>query len=185
MSVKDKSKPKQKKCKVCGNQFTPFNSMAKACSVECAMKVGREKIHKQAKTKARVDLREFRLNDKPFRMKAAQKAFNAFIRKRDKKESCICCDKPADSNIQWHAGHYLTTGARPEHRFNEMNCHKQTSYCNNFNSGNVAAYRIALIDKYGLEAVEEMEANHQAKKYTCEDLLAIEQKYKLKLKNLD
>lgn len=117
-------------------------------------------------------------------MKEVQTVFNRFIRLRDKDEPCICCGRPATDEIQWHAGHFLTTGARPEHRFNENNCFKQTSYCNNYLSGNVAEYRKRLIEKIGLATVEAMESDHDPKKYTIEDLKELKRYYANKCREL-
>jgi hypothetical protein len=62
-------------------------------------------------------------------IKQAQHAFNEFIRYRDRDFPCISCGRHHDG--QYHAGHFRTTGASPELRFDEDNCHKQCSACNN------------------------------------------------------
>ena len=116
------------------------------------------------------------------RKREAQKAFNAYIRELDKLEPCISCQRHHEG--QYHAGHYKTAGGFPELRFEPLNCHKQCSACNNYLSGNITEYRINLISKIGMKAVEWLEGPHEPKKYTCEDLLAIEKEYKLKLKSL-
>jgi len=77
-----------------------------------------------------------------------------------------------------------SVGGHPELRFEEDNCHKQASYCNNYKSGNLAEYRIRLIDKIGLERVEWLEGPHEPKRYRREDYQAIEAEYKAKLKKL-
>ena len=78
-----------------------------------------------------------------------------------------------------------SVGGNPELRFEELNCHKQCAPCNNHLSGNVGEYRINLINKIGLEQVEWLEGPHELQKLTCEDLKAIELKYKKKLKALE
>ena len=156
------------------------------CDSDCAMKYSIDKSKKDAKKEERnvfnTRKKEFYDNDRSTRVKAAQKAFNDFIRERDSSRPCISCER--DHQGQYHAGHYRTTGAHPELRFNESNCHKQCSVCNNHRSGNIAEYRINLIKKIGLEAVERLEGPHEAKKYTCADLKEIELHYKAKLKEL-
>lgn len=151
--------------------------------------VGKKKIEKEFNKETARRKRKLKENDKPHRTREAQKAFNAFIRERDKKNPCVSCgifrDETAVSNgSNWHAGHYKTTGARPELRFNEANCHKQCAHCNNFLSGNIENYRINLIKIIGLKKVEWLEGPHEPKKYTCEELKEIELKYKQKLKEL-
>ena len=56
--------------------------------------------------------------------------------------------------------------------------------CNNHLSGNIADYRINLINKIGVEKLEWLEGPHKPKKYTCTELKEIELLYKQKLKDL-
>lgn len=179
------------KCKQCKNYFLR-ESMVKTpagnfCSYEHATEFASAKVlgdrEKQARKKHRE--RKEAVRPRSWYVKQAQMWFNRFIRLRDAGKPCICCDRPDDGLHQRHAGHYLTTSARPEHRFNEDNCHAQTSYCNNYLSGNVAEYRKRLIKKIGLTKVEAMEQDHAPKKYTIEQLKGITEKYKNKCKQLD
>lgn len=181
------------KCKQCQVKVTKETSvivlLKRFCSFECAAKFGKANIpkgkeirRKEQKKSDSEKLRNFKLNDKSLRKREAQKAFNAYIRERDKNEPCISCQRHHEG--QYHAGHYKTAGGFPELRFEELNCHKQCAPCNNHLSGNITQYRINLINKIGLDNVEWLESKHEPKRYTCNDLLAIEQKYKLKLKEL-
>lgn len=112
----------------------------------------------------------------------AQFWFNKFIRLRDANDPCISCGRHHDG--QYHAGHYRSTGACPELRFEEDNCHKQCAPCNNHLSGNLTNYRPRLIDKIGIERVEWLEGPHEAKKYTIDELKSLISKYKEKVKPL-
>jgi hypothetical protein len=116
-------------------------------------------------------------------MKLAQQSFNFFIRKRDKDLPCISCGRYHQG--QWHAGHYLTTGARPELRFEPLNCHKQCAPCNNHLSGNIALYRQGLILRIGKSELEWLEGPHPSRKYSIEDLKEIIRIYKLAAKDLE
>lgn len=176
----------KRKCGYCGEReykeemfTTPLMAF---CNREHAAKYaynnkskGADKVHRQKK-------KELKDNDRSFRAKEAQKAFNAYIRQRDADLACISCGR--NHNGQYHAGHYKSVGAFPELRFNENNCHKQCSPCNNHLSGNISNYRPALIDKIGIEKLEWLEGPHEPKKYTCAELKEIELKYKNKLKEL-
>ena len=71
----------------------------------------------------------------------------------------------------------MSTGARPELRFEPLNVNKQCSACNNHLSGNIVEYRKALINKIGLEHLEWLEGPHEPKKYTVDDLREIKQHY--------
>ncbi len=153
------------------------------CSIEHATKYAFNNKDKGRKIRHTEQKKEFKSNDKALRLKCAQSAFNAFIRERDKLLDCISCDKDYSWFGQWHAGHYKTTKARPDIRFNEDNCHKQCSVCNNFLSANLDEYRPRLIDKIGQDRFLALTLN-RIKRYTCEELKEIELKYKKKLKDI-
>jgi hypothetical protein len=56
----------------------------------------------------------------------------------------------------WDAGHYVPRGEFVL-RFDELNVNLQCSYhCNKLRSGNLKAYRLALMDKYGTEVPDEL-----------------------------
>jgi len=128
--------------------------------------------------------RERRMEVKPvsYWMKRAQTAFNAWVRARDDGQPCISCGRVHQG--QNHAGHYRPAGSNPELRFEPDNCHLQCAPCNSHLSGNLTAYRPALIAKIGLERVERLEGPHEPKRYRKEDYQAIEADYKAKLKEL-
>ncbi len=174
---------KPKKCRVCKFEFIPKSSLQIACNMACAITYAQKKQAKKKDKAIKQQKRDFYANDKAFRAKAAQKAFNAFIRARDKGQPCISCQR--HHNGQYHAGHFKTIGANPELRFEELNCHKQCAPCNNHLSGNIANYRPNLIEKIGLEKVEWLEGPHEANRYTAQDYKAIELHYKQKLKELE
>ena len=154
------------------------------CSIEHMADHGLQK-HKDAATKkARVEHKEAkeRIKSRGDHARDAQTEFNRFIRLRDSSLPCISCGRHHQG--QYHAGHYRTVGGNPELRFDEVNCHKQCSVCNNHKSGNIVEYRINLVSRIGLSQLEWLEGPHQAKKYTIEELKAIKIKYKQKCKDL-
>ena len=114
--------------------------------------------------------------------KEAQPEFNKYIRLRDKGQPCISCQRHHTGQI--HAGHYRSVGAAAELRYNENNVHAQCAPCNNHLSGNAIDYRINLVKKIGLSAVEELEGPHKPAKYTREAILLIKAMYKAKVKIL-
>jgi len=176
---------KPKKCKSCGDMFKPPSSFATVCSMACTLDYMDKKKALKAKKEHVAQKRDFLANDKSFQKAKAQKSVNEFIRLRDANLPCVSCDKPADWGGQWHAGHYKTVGARPDLRFNEDNVHKQCSQCNNFLSGNLAQYRIALIAKIGSQRVLMLEIDIETpKKYTASDYAAIHAEYSAKIKEL-
>lgn len=142
---------------------------------------------KQARAAAKVERASIRARKEAIKSRAdwareAQTAFNAYIRARDEGLPCISCGRHHQG--QWHAGHYLSTGARPELRYTESNVHRQCAPCNTHLSGNAVLYRIGLIERIGLQAVEWLEGPHEMPKWTAEDYRAIRDTYRAKLKEL-
>ena len=160
----------------------PVRPLQSVCErFDCAIAKGRadrEKAQRKADRKRREGL--LTIND---HHKLAQKEFNAYIRLRDSHLPCVsCCKTKGNDNLTggyWHAGHYRTTAAQPALRYNELNCHKQCPNCNNHKSGNIAEYRIELINRIGINLVEWLEKDHkQPSKWTIEELKALRQYYK-------
>jgi len=169
------------KCKICRTPYNKLNINHKTCSnIACAIELVRRDKEKKARKETRE--RKVAVRSRADWLKLAQGKFNTWVRKRDELFTCISCDRHHTG--QYHAGHYLSTGARPELRFDESNCHKQCSACNNHLSGNIALYRINLIKKIGLERVEWLEGPHEPKKWTIPELQEIYALYKKKLKEV-
>lgn len=184
---------KPRTCTQCPQVFTPCNSMQTVCSPACAIKLGRglakvravaQKAERQQTKQRRQDLKRL-----PDLIREAQTAFNAFIRERDRDQPCICCGRMADdkdllTGSRWDAGHYRSTGSASHLRFNEANCHRQLVVCNRHGAGRAVDYRIGLVKRIGLEAVEALESNNTARKWEREELVAIKAMYVRRLKAL-
>ena len=177
-----------KTCRVCKAKYEPWNSLQRACSPACALAlVDQEKAQKEARQakEARqwIRKRKAELKTRGEHLKDAQQAFNAYVRARDRNRGCISCGTFTAG--QFHAGHYRTTKAAPELRFEELNCHKQCAQCNNFDSGNIVEYRINLVARIGQEAVDWLEGPHKPKKYSVDDLKAITAHYRKLTRELE
>lgn len=173
-------------CKVCPQQFSRRNSMQTVCGPRCALKLVRQQNREQkaAKTADRKATRAQREALKPRSkwMAEAQQAFNAYIRVRDAALPCVSCLRHHKG--QYHAGHYLTVGARPELRFDEQNVHKQCSACNEHLHGNLVLYRIELLMRIGATAVARLEGPHPTRKYSVDELKTIRDTYRAKAREL-
>ena len=169
-------KPKRnRKCPICKEWYKPFNSFQRTCTnTECMIEFGKQKKVKD-KRKA---VKEFKENDKSHLMKIAQQVFNKYIRLRDGKK-CISCGA---TNRQIHCGHFRPQGRNSKLRFNVLNCSSQCSICNNHLSGNLVAYREALIDKIGIERVECLENSNEPTKYDVDYLKRLIDIFKRKIK---
>lgn len=169
-----------KRCRQCKKEFEPTRPLQSVCSPECALLVAMKKTQQEMLRKASAERQDVLKRRKAMRSMSelrqrAQKAFNAYIRERDLGEACISCGRHHEG--QYHAGHYLTTAAHPELRYDPRNCHRQCAPCNNHMSGNLVEYRKGLILRYGAELVEWLEGPHEPKHYSRADLIAEEAKW--------
>lgn len=186
--------PKQKVCKVCKCNFLPSRWLigAKVCSQVCALSFARSKrgkAEKVAMVKERRETKEKLLEKKGrgYWIAQAQTAFNAFVRERDRLAGhpCISSGKPLDwTGNAVDAGHYRSRGSAPHLRFDERNCHAQSKRENRYASGNVVGYRLGLIARIGLEAVEGLEADQESRKWSIDDLKQIKAAYAAKAREL-
>lgn len=181
-----KAEPKRRtrKCalKTCRNPFEPRSMTHKCCSPDCSISyVAIEKARKDrkdrqeglAKLKRRADY-----------LSEAQRAFNACRRAECELEGLPCVSCGRHHHGQNHAGHFLSVGAHPNHRFNPLNVWLQCQPCNVHLSGNALNYRRELVRRIGAAAVEAMESDNTPKKWSIDDLKAIKAHYTAKLKEL-
>lgn len=97
---------------------------------------------------------------------------------------CISCGVPKHWS-EGDCGHYISRSYASV-KYEPMNNHFQCKPCNGFREGNKDEYRKALIDKYGLEAVEELEQKkHQPYKTNRIEVLELVEKYKKLNQELD
>ena len=152
----------------------------------------KRKAQKQARMAAKVERADTRQRKEamktiPMLLKEAQVAFNAFIRARDVGKPCICCGLPlsaGDVGGKYDCGHYRSVGSAPQLRYTEDNAHAQRKQCNRWGAGRAVDYRLGLIGRIGLERVEALEAINAPHKWTREELVAIRDTYRSKLKEL-
>uniref|UniRef100_UPI00215700CB recombination protein NinG n=1 Tax=Xenorhabdus bovienii TaxID=40576 RepID=UPI00215700CB len=192
------AKFRQRKCKECGERYEPERQLQNTCSIQCAIarakkqeQKNREELERRRKKDneikqklARDKLKTRRLAVKPrsYWIQQAQHAVNAYIRERDRDLPCVSCGTYTSS--QWDAGHYRTTAAAPQLRFDERNIQRQCIVCNQHKSGNLVPYRVELIRRIGLEPVEAIESNHDRHRWTIEECKAIRDEYRQRLKEL-
>ena len=186
LSKKDqlKSKPKKpraRKCLSCRQWFKPKEQGVTTCSEECAILYGRSNFTKQVKREKAKAKKEHYENDKSKLTKQAQFQFNKYIRLRDKHLPCISC---GNTTRQMHAGHFMPVGSNGHIRFDEANCHKQCSICNNHKSGNLTEYEPNLVLKIGQKEVDRLKVKF-TRSYTVQELKDIIELYKSKIRELD
>jgi hypothetical protein len=180
-------KSRNRRCAYCKKKVptetAKINGLKAFCSTDHALawldtEKGKNTLQKARNAKTKAD-RE-KLMTKTDYAKLAQAAFNAWIRFRDRDKPCISCGR--DHQGQYHAGHYRTTAAAPQLRFNTHNVHKQCSVCNNHKSGNIVEYRINLIRRIGEEKVRMLESNQDFARYDIDYLKRLTKIFKKRLR---
>jgi len=189
-------KVKPKKCKACGELFTPFQTTQKACSVKCAMDIAKEKADKKYRKETRI--RKEKLKTRSQWIQDAEKYARKYARERDKAEPCISCGR-YDYEIEYHGvggkwdgGHYRSKGAAPELRLHPLNIHKQCKSCNGgsgkYTKKNATvqqSYEVNLREKIGDDMVDWLNGPHEPQKWFVDDLKEIKAYYKEQLKRLE
>lgn len=164
--------------------IAPWLAIQKA---KAATKAAKEQKARQRVEKAMDRKRKEALKTLPMLLKAAQRSFNAYIRERDKAAGhpCISSGRPLNwAGNDVDAGHYRSVGAAPHLRFNEANVHAQSKHDNQWKAGNVVDYRINLIARIGLPAVEALENNNVVHKWGRSEVIAIKAMYDRRTKQL-
>ena len=179
--------PRQRKCTICRELFTPRTMTHKACSLDCAAEVAK----KVAEAKRRKAEKEQRANDrvakemlKPlsFFEKRTERKCNEYIRLRDEGDPCISCGTLTSPSFQ--AGHFISVGSNPTIRYNEYNINLQCSQCNVFKGGNQLLYEEGARKKWGDEKIDWLKGWHPPIKSTRELCIEIEKYYDNKIKEL-
>lgn len=182
----------KRKCKVCGCVFEKQRPLQFVCSPDCGIEYQREQKRKAAiksereakrKERARTKVLRHRLETIPELTKKAQQAFNRYIRLRDRGKPCISCGAPWKDNFQ--ACHYVPAGRSNKLRFDEDNVHGGCVRCNLYESGNIRGYRQGLIERIGLARVEELDADHETRRWMKEELRELTSKYKQLAKEIE
>lgn len=112
--------------------------------------------------------------------------FSTYIRLKDAvgaKARCVTCGAVRHYK-EMQNGHFIPRGNFPV-RWDEMNCHVQCKHCNETLNGNLTKYKIYMISKYGVQAVEELKLKSvTGPKISTPDLREMIEYYTAKVKEL-
>ncbi|WP_432783705.1 recombination protein NinG [Pseudomonas corrugata] len=204
--------PRPKKCRVesCRASFVPQRLGQRVCSPACAIldaPTNQANQEKARKSLAQVERREIKVRKEKLKsrgdhMKDAEKAVRDYRRTYELSigSGCMSCGQSQEEikaaqgwkvGGAFDAGHYLGKGARPELRLEPNNIWLQCKACNSGSYMHARkgytvsqGFRAGLIARIGLEAVESLEADHEPRKYTVEELKAITAEYRAKTREL-
>uniref|UniRef100_UPI001ABFAEF6 recombination protein NinG n=1 Tax=Xenorhabdus beddingii TaxID=40578 RepID=UPI001ABFAEF6 len=129
------AKLRRRKCKICRDWFHPKYDNVEWCSPEHGAELGirkrnkdrekaeqarqRERRQKEVEARDKLKARKLAVKPRSYWIQQAQRAVNAYIRERDRDLPCVSCG--TFTSAQWDAGHYRTTAAAPQLRFDERN----------------------------------------------------------------
>lgn len=179
-------KVKPKKCRKCGEVFTPTYSTAQVCcSPGCAMAYSKAKdvkIVAKEWSKEKKERKEAIMSHSEW-LKILQAVFNAYIRERDKGRECVSCGCKVDKG---HASHMFSVGSHPNMRFNEDNVHLSCIECNLHKHGFLIGYMLRLPDRIGKERFDKLieDSKKTVLKLSIPEIKEMIQKYKLLTKQL-
>lgn len=180
-------------CRICHTKYTPVRPLQPCCdSFQCKVAYANRVVEKARSKRLAEDRKALKVRKEAAKrrgdlMAEAQAAFNAFIRWRDRDTTCICCGKPFEPQKpggSMDCGHYLSRGSAPHLRFNEDNAFGQRKNCNRPGGTTRAAFRAGVIARIGLERVESIESDQSSPKWSHDDLRAIRDEYRRRLKEL-
>lgn len=164
--------------------------MQKVCGIKCALAYAEAHRTAAAKRERAVERKEIRDAKQKAKtrgqwMKEAQAAVNQYVRTRDAAAGLPCISCGRFHQGQNHAGHYRSVGSAPHLRFDaDRNIALQCQPCNVHLHGNLVLFRKNLIDRIGLEAVEDLESDQEPRHYSIDDLKKIIKEFKDKTKEI-
>lgn len=158
----------------------------KFCTIDDATKYGiasipktRKKLEKKRRSEEYQEKQARLKNDFPHQLELTRVACNSFIRVLDAGEPCISCGR-FRCGQRMEAGHCKSVGSHPELRFDLRNIYLQGSGCNQATSKRKRSnltiakeYEKRLAVKMGQEMVDWLNGPHEAKHYTCSDLVEL------------
>lgn len=145
--------PKPKKCRECGNTFSPRSSLQVVCGIDCAKK----QLTKKFIQKAQKEKRDWYTENKTIGnwKQELQKEINKIVRLIDYGQPCIATGLHEGKK---NAGHYTGVGANDTIRFNLHNIHIQSEHSNTWNSGDTLRYQDGIRKIYGQEYLDYMDS---------------------------
>jgi len=196
-------KPARRKCKVCGEKFTPqYDNIRWCCPAHGAIYAlelrAKEKIKAEAKLikaqkeaekegRQRRQERRIALKTKSQWRVEAQAAFNRYVRLRDAGKPCISCGREPEQKHggTMDCGHYRSRGAAMHLAFNLHNTAGQCVFCNRNMSGAQKAFELGLIERIGQEKVEALNNDNTTRRFDIPYLQRIKSIFTRKARALE
>jgi len=162
--------PKMKRCKICGDKFTPYRTTQPTCKGECEYKYGMMKL-KQQKQRA---IKEGKENTRQQKAKVysneyktdLQNEINRLARMIDERfnYACVDCGKVIryrgndSQRMDANGSHLHNVSGNENIRYNLHNIHTSKIKCNKWEGGRKEDYKLGLICRYGTEYLNYVES---------------------------
>lgn len=157
------------KCKICKSKFIPkYSSLEPTCGeIDCKVKWAIEVVNKQKQVKEKKIKQDWNKEKIVLKntlktlsewKKDLQTEINSIIREIDKGYPCIATNS---TKGKMNAGHYIGVGANSTLRFHLENIWLQSEHSNSWKSGDTIRYQQGIVNLYGKEYLEYMNALQQ------------------------
>ena len=163
---------KPRTCRVCKTVFQPAKIMQTVCSPDCAIKQAKASRAKAERIAGIEDRKTVKAKLEKLKTardwtKEAQIAWNFYVRMRDYGKPCASCGAMPEQKYggTMDCSHYRSVGAAPHLRFHLHNAAAACVRCNRHLSGNIAALRVGMIERIGIDKVEAIESNNGFRKF--------------------
>ena len=127
-------KNRKKKCRQCGQTFTPGNTMQKVCSLPCAVEYSKQETKKNEAGMNQLRNEKIQVEKLQTAIIRTEKLVHEYVRLRDKYRPCISCGTQYKRDFQ--AGHRFSRKQFNAIRYDTDNIHGQCRYCNEVLNGN-------------------------------------------------
>lgn len=185
---------KAKKCASCKTVFTPVRTMQKVCGPLCAAAHAR-KLAEQKAARANREERKS-LSERKAKLKTrrewiaeCQAVVNKVARLRDQlaDHGCISCGSYPTERFGggMDAGHFRSVGSAAHMRFFLPNISAQCKKCNRDLGGSHTNYRKGLIERIGINRVEEIESMQWTAKWDIDYLKRLKKVMNKKARRLE
>jgi len=191
------------RCLFCKDYFPRDQAVStpkgKFCTIDHATKYGIasipktiKKLEREERKKNSQEVRDLKRKDFQYQIRITQPVFNRLIRLIDAGMPCISCGRKGLEEKyggSWDCGHYLTIGGFPELRFCFLNAYRQCKKCNG-GSGRFSRkaktvaqdYTEMLVERMGQPVVDWLNGPHEAKHYTCEQLIQMRAEFSAEIR---
>lgn len=194
--------PKPRKCRICKEEYIPYNSLQKVCGVKCAKQLADKENERKARKQAQIERKETRERKEALKnysqlVQEAEREARKYARLRDIDQPCPSCGRydheiPNSFNGgKWDGGHFMGKGAYPELRLHPLNIFRQCKSCNSGHKYRKSKeksvseqFEETLRARIGDRMVNYLKGPQQSQNWTREDLRDIRQWYKEQIKLL-